>query len=41
MEIIDEIQTQLESSLKTNLLAFVYLEPLFLHKTRLMLMLDT
>lgn len=41
MEVIDETQAQLESTLETKSLTFAYLKPLFLHGTRLLLMLDT
>lgn len=41
MEVIDETQAQLGSTLETKSLTFAYLEPLFLHGTRLLLMLDT
>lgn len=35
MEVIDEMQAQLGSTLETKPLAFAYLEPLFLHETRI------
>lgn len=41
MEVIDETLAQLGSTLETKSLTFAHLEPLFLHGTRLLLMLDT